>query len=178
MKKTGRIRNILLISFAVIFVAAAGIGEASAYFTTYARAKGAHTIDLGYRTRIEEEFDSWTKRVTIENTKGSPVYIRARAYSGDQYELTYSSDGGWEMGTDGWYYYTQPVEVDNSTSVLNVLISGIPQEAVDGDEFNIVVVYESTPVRYDENGDPYPYYHEKIDWTAALDTGKWEGGSE
>lgn len=180
MNKRILFKNILLISFAVIFIIAAGIGEASAYFTTYASAKGGHTIELGYETTIQEGFDSWTKHVKIQNTEedSQPIYVRARAYCGDNYKLDYfsesSEDGGsWVDGKDGWYYYTKPVAAGEDTSVLDVIIADIPE---DSDEFNVVVVYESTPVIYDENGNPYPW--DKVDWTATLDKGEWGKGGD
>ena len=49
-----------------------------------------------------------------------------------------------------------------------------PEDAKEGDDFNVVVVYESTPVLYDEKGDPYPY--DKADWNQILDVEE-EGGN-
>lgn len=42
----------------------------------------------------------------------------------------------------------------------------------DGESFNVIVIYESTPVRYDENGEPYADWSETLDVVTA--TGKPE----
>lgn len=176
MKKRRHFRNILLISFAVIFAAAAGIGEAWAYFTTYAEARGGTIIHLGYETEIEESFDfeNWVKTVVIHSKDGSqPVYIRAQAFSGSEYKLGYSSTNGtWYDGGDGYWYYDKIVYGGEKTEPLEVAILNIPQDPENKYEFNVVVIYESTPVRYDEKGNPYP------DWNAKLlDSGEWKGGN-
>lgn len=173
MKKITRIRNILLVSLAVIFVAASCIGEAWAYFTTYASARGGHIIKLGYETEITEEVSGKEKRVKITNKEGSqPVFIRARAFSA--YDLDYEGDD-WtdsstgcdyrnvETGDGEWYYYKYIVEGGKPTTELKISIT-FPKGSKDGDSFNVVVVYESTLVRYDDEGHPY------ADWSRKLVT--------
>lgn len=45
-------------------------------------------------------------------------------------------------------------------------IGNIPEEELkDNLTFNVIVIYESTPVMYNEDGTPY------ADWNAVLDTG-------
>lgn len=172
MKKGNRFRNILLISFAVIFVASAGIGEAWAYFTTYATAQGGYTIHLGYETEIFEDYANGIKTITISNKAGSePVYIRVKAFSGTSHPLTYSSDS-WSEGNDGYWYYDKILNGGEQTDALEVKIDNIPITPEDEFEFNVVVIYESTLVRYEADGTPY------ADWEAKLDTGEWEGGDE
>lgn len=174
MKKRNFFRNILLISFAVIFIAAAGIGEAWAYFTTYARAEGGAVINLGFKTTIKEEYREGMKQIRIESEEGSwPVYVRVRVYCENQEGLTYSSDNKWVDGGDGYWYYTEIVKGGESTTELGVKIK-FPDNPEDGDVYNVAVVYESTPVRYHDNGEPYAY--NEVDWSATLDTGRSEGG--
>lgn len=171
MKKRNRFRNILLISFAVIFAAAAGIGEAWAYFTTYASAQGGYIIHLGYETEIEENFLNGVKTVIISNSEDSqPVYIRAKAFGGGNHPLTYSG-GSWYDGGDGYWYYDKIVYGGEQTEPLDVTIANIPDIPEEEFEFDVVVIYESTPVRYDTEGKPY------ADWTNKWDTGESEGGN-
>ncbi|MCI8367090.1 MAG: hypothetical protein HFJ66_05760 [Eggerthellaceae bacterium] len=154
-----------------------GIGSTFAYFTTYAEAQGGHTITLGERTEITEEFGEWTKHVTIANNAGAdgeasrPVFVRARAFAGSGIQLTYSGES-WEPNADGWYYCANPVEPGQTAPVLDVKIDNIP-EGKDGAQFNVVVTYECTPVLYNADGTPY------ADWTTILDNGNLsEGGDE
>lgn len=49
---------------------------------------------------------------------------------------------------------------------LSVRIGNVPEEELkDGLTFNVIVIYESTPVLYREDGTPY------ADWNAVLDSG-------
>ena len=163
--------NIFLISFALILVSAAGIGEAWAYFTTYAEAKGGYRIKLGYETEIEEKVSNWEKTVIISSKEGSqPIYIRAKAFCGADFELDYSGDKWTFEEDDGYWYYNDIVYGGGKTEPLKVKIINIPENVEDSFEFNVVVIYESTLVRYNEDGSPF------ADWSATLDSGRTEGG--
>ncbi len=167
---------------AAFTVASAGIGTAWSYFTTYAEAAGGYTIRLGDRTEIREDFSDWTKHVTIDNQESSePVYIRVRAFCGSQYTIVYSGEG-WTLGDDGYYYYDRIVDGGGKTATLDLKIEGIPEDPETMESFNVVVIYESTPVKYHEDGSPYSV--EETDWDEILDTGSTEstgnaeGGAE
>ena len=149
----------LLAAAAILSVAVAGIGEAHAYFTTYAEAKGVHTIRLGDETEIKENFESWRKELRIENTPNSPqaVWVRAKAFSGDDYKLVYTGQR-WSEGEKGFWYYELPVVPGDHTDSLfveirDVLTDAAP-EAEEGRNFNVVIVYETTPAVQtgEENG--------------------------
>ena len=154
-------------------VALAGIGEAWSYFTTYAEAAGGYTIRLGDRTEIREEFTDWTKHVVIENAEGSePVYVRVKAFCGSQYTIEYAGEG-WSLAADGYYYYEHAVSGEaghNTTAPLDLKIGGIPADPEVMEQFNVIVIYESTPVRYHEDGTPFTVY--ETDWSVILDSGK------
>lgn len=169
-------RQIFLTALALVMVAASGLGSAMAYFTTHTEALGGYTVRLGSRTDIHEEFSDWTKRVAISNEAGSqPVYVRARAFAGGAYELVYSSKSGkWTDGGDGWQYYGDLLnggEITDGDNQLLVEIKGVPADAADGDSFDVVVVYESTPVLYDADGKAY------ADWNVKVETAGERGGT-
>lgn len=167
-----RKKNILLAAMAAALTLSAGVGSAWAYFTTYAEAKGGYTIELGDRTTVEEEFSAWTKHVVVTSEEGSePVYVRARAFCGSGYSLVYSGSDRWGPAADGYYYYSDILGGGESTDPLDVRIEDVPAEVDDAAAFNVVVVYETTPVLYREDGTPY------ADWTATLDSGTVEGGA-
>ncbi len=185
-------KNILpAAGFAVAALAAglvltAGTGRAWAYFTTYTSASGGYAIDLGHETQIVEEYSNHTKRLAVSNDSTQPVYVRARAFSGSQCVLTYSSeDGGWQAGNDGYYYFSQPlagaVTTEDgavSTAKTSELLVQIefPADAQAGDECNVVVVCESLPVQYDADGNTLA--PQAADWSAPLVAGSVEGGTE
>ena len=164
MKRT----HLLLAVLAVLLVLSSGIGAATAYFTTYTTTVGGHTLALGggaVNTDMYERFSQWTKHVFVENEENSvPAYVRVRAFSGSIYELDYSG-GDWVDGGDGWWYYTGILEPGTDTGTIDMHIGNVPEDVTSGDDFNIVVVYETTPVQYDESGVPY------ADWNVVLDGG-------
>ena len=167
MKKAGY--SIAVLAF--LMVMTAGVGKAWAYFTTYASAAGGITITMGDETEIEEEFSNWEKRVTITSDADSePVYIRAKAFGSGSYPLTYSGEGG-AAGEGDYYYYSEIVPGGGKTSVLSVKIENVPEADLEnGTMFNVVVIYESTPVMYREDGTPY------ADWNVVLDNGTSQSG--
>lgn len=154
-------------------VLTSGLGNAWAYFTTNTNAEGGHAITLaGEVTTVDEEFsfNDWTKRLVVTNTdtSGRSVYVRARAFSGSRYPLTYGGTG-WESSDDGYFYYENILDAGGSTEELLVEIKGVPEEVTEPESFNVVVVYETTPVQYDADGNPY------ADWSLKLETE--EGGN-
>lgn len=179
----------LLALMAAGSVLAAGIGSADAYFTTYAEARGGVVIQLGEKTEIEEEFSEWTKRISVSSAEDSvPVYVRVKAFCGSEYSLQYTWEGGdWSEavqgngsvagdGDTGYYYCTEILYGGGSTSQIKIEILDKDGNALKADEksqdFNVVVVYESTPVLYDEEGNAY------ADWTQEVQTQYPEEGGE
>ena len=163
MKKHYNKKILSLAAAALVLTAGVSAGKAMAYFTTYAEASGSAVLNLGTTTTIpDEEVKDWVKHVTIENTGEYECYVRARAYAGAEYNLDYIT-GDWRDGGDGWYYYATPLQPGERTSELQIKID----KGNAAEEFNVIVVQEHTPVRYNEDG---PY----AQWTAAAGT---ESGS-
>ena len=77
--------------------------------------------------------------------------------------LDYTAAGtNWSAAdADGWMTYSQAVEPGASTESLDIKIT-FP-DAKQGDNYNVVVVYQSTPAQYDSQGNPTP------DWSQVLD---------
>lgn len=165
-----------LVLSAAVMIAGAGVGKAWAYFTTYTEAAGGYTVHLGDRTEITEEFTNWTKHVVITSEEDSePVYIRIRAFCGSRYTLQYSGEG-WSQGADGYYYYGNAVSGGASTASLDLKINNIPEDPEELERFNVVVIYESAPVRYHEDGTPFGVH--ETDWSILLDNGRTESFGE
>ena len=131
-------RNLVLIALVFALIICATIQPAMAYFTTYVRAKGGHTVTFGDTTKITEEVKDWIKSVTISNLEGSyPVFIRAKVLYEGAFQFDVDGDDWIEdpQGQPTGYYYYPAFE-----------------RLTEGEKsFSVVVVYESTPVRYDEN---------------------------
>lgn len=188
-------KNIVLTALALALIFTAGIGSAQAYFTTYAKAQGGVQLALGGRRELTEEFSDWTKTLTVTNNADSaePIYVRARVYAPErlylgtdraEVPLTCEIIGdGWSGPYGDYFYYTRPVAPGEGTTELRVHIQGIPAkddplyaELQEGDQFNVVVTYESIPVTYTPEGEPVDPM--TADWDRQLDSGTTEGGLE
>jgi len=152
-------------------VCSAQVGSANAYFTTYVTAKGGYTVSWEHHEEIHEEYENWNKLITISSKEGSiPVFVRVKAYGPDKYPLVYTG-GDWTDGGDGWYYYSSPLAGGKTTSGLNIAINDVKvatnaAQVQDGENFNVIVVYESIPATYDESGNPIAA--QNADWSQTL----------
>lgn len=182
-------RSIILTVLVFALIICATIQPTISYFTTYVRAKGGHQVSIGDTTTISEKYSNFKKEVKITNKVGSePVYIRAKVIFTDLNgkEIADIGGEGWTAKQgDGYYYYssvnptTSTITVNGrsvnamtgltaldggeTTSVLNVEFENLqPEKPEKGFGINVTVVYESTPVRYDTNGNPY------ADWDAKI----------
>lgn len=177
MKKTKYFLTLL----AATTIVSAGIGKAWAYFTTYTEASGGYRIDLGDETRITEGFEDWTKHVEISSEEGSePVYIRARAFCAE-YPLEYvSPTRKWiqhPTSPDDYWYYTDILNGGDTTNVLDIKIKDVPKEDKEhpenspeiGDRFNVIVIYESIPVKYKPDGTAYRPWDPEVSWDEKLE---------
>ena len=165
-------KTIILAFLAVAMVMSMGIAPAFGYFTDYTQANGGLQIGVKPSTDINEWYAESAKHVVVTNAANatSPVYVRARVFSSLDYTATGINWGA--ADSDGWMLYGQPVDPGGKTEELVVNITfptvqsaDAPDGAVIDDNYNVIVVYESTPVQYDEAGNPY------ADWSIKLDSG-------
>ena len=117
-------RKIVLLLLTLALIASASIQPAIAYFTTYVRAKGGHTVSMGDTTTIvEPDVSEWKKTVFIQNKEGSePVFIRAKViYTDLSGKLGFTAAGtGWTaLQADGYYYYSSVNPTTTEVTVKN-----------------------------------------------------------
>lgn len=161
-------RKIILPALAVILVIGLAVGTAIAYFTAHTEATGSVPVALGAETEIQEKIVNNEKLVTISNKGPQAVWVRAKAFSA--YELNYEGTN-WELGDDEFYEYKEIVEANQSTSTLKVSIKEL--ESLVTEEFNVIVIYECTPVQYDDvTGEPI----ETPEWDLEVNPITTEGG--
>ena len=122
-------------------------------------------------TTIDEpEVKDWVKHLVIANTGDGDVFVRARAYAPSKYPCTYSGKN-WEdkVADDGFVYYKEPVKVGEKADELLVYIdTDLPEDTMYGDGFNVAVVYEAVPVRYNEDGTLMAYNDQEEVWVQPL----------
>lgn len=159
-------KRIYLAAAALALVATLGIGSAMAYFTTYVLADGGVELSMGSSVTIpEEEMDLHFKIVTIKNTGDIDCYVRVTAFVNEENgDLVFSDESGkWTPGADGFYYYSDIVKPGETTEKIKIAVNGLLVEPEAGEEFNVIVVEECTPVRFDENGKAY------ADWESGAE---------
>lgn len=162
-------RNLILAVAAVCLLLCASVKTAMAYFSVSVRSEGHTEVKFSEHSEITEEFDSWTKQLTVTNEgdDNGQVYVRARGFAPEGMTLTYFGDN-WTDGGDEYWYYSGYIGNNDSTTVLNVQINDVPADAKAGDSFNVVVVYETTPVQYDFDGNIIPTV--EADWNTEVKT--------
>lgn len=155
----------ILAAFAVVLPLSAGIGSALSYFTANVAADGTVPVAIVPNTDIGEEVINMEKHVVIENTGEVPVYIRLKAFAGSEYKLAIAGTN-WSTtdpvviegsDSDKYFEYGQWVNPEDSTAEIVISIRDENGEmikpGVDIDAFNVVVVYERTPMAaYDNDG--------------------------
>ena len=156
-------KSVILAVLAVILVLTANLPLAWGYFSTYTEARGGIRMQsLEIDTDIKEEVSDWTKHVAILNRGDVPVYVRARAFAGSEYNLVYDTGGNWTLGDDGFFYYNNVLNPGETTPELLVKIENPPKDPTEGQEFNVVVVYECIPVQFDASGEQYADWNMKL----------------
>jgi len=159
--KRKTIRMAVLGAVAAAAVLGARITPTWAYFTANAEAVGSKQIKVIPEPWIDEIWEENTKKVTIHSDANSEidVFVRAKVYANEKYlaEGSPSGDGWTYNAADGYWYYMTPLEPGGETASLDVKVEW-PSETITpegstpidhtGENFNIIVVYEATPVQY------------------------------
>ena len=135
-KKRTNKRIIMLLASLMLLVGVAVSGTI-AYLTDQTSDVENIFTPVATTTEIDEEIESGVKKnVKVTNTGDISAYIRATViiswvdpdgssvvYAGmpaaeTDYEMKIPVDSKWVKGSDGFWYYTEPVAVESSTGVL------------------------------------------------------------
>lgn len=162
IKKNRLLCSICAGALAVCLIAGARADTSTAYFTAYDSVNGGKTVAQGSTTTVDENFEvkDLKKTVSVTNTGNIPCYVRVKFFkASEKISLEYSGDGWSLSDDDGYVYYTPEVAAGASTGNL-VAIVDVPEEYEE--DFNVIVVEESTPVLYNEAGEPYANWELKV----------------
>ena len=129
-----RCRLTPLAAAALLMVLVMSVGGTLAWLTAHTNAITNTFTVATPGVEIEEEFDKQTKSdVKVKNTGEVEAYIRvalvptwedengnavAEPASLDDLSITWGNSGKWLKGTDGYWYYKEPVAPGYSTEVL------------------------------------------------------------
>lgn len=157
MRIKGLLKNktALLVVMALVMVLGVSVKESLAYFTTFATAKGGYDVALGWETEIDEEFVDNKKTISIENTGDMDCYVRVKVLATQEANLKFSGSDKWKQGGDGYWYYSDIVKANSKTESLIATIGPVDKDVIKAD-FDVVVIHESAPVLYDDEGKALP----------------------
>lgn len=146
-------RKYLLVAAALVVIGATSIKPAMAYFTNSHQAVGTVTVHLGdLEITPNENAKEWTKEITVQNTGDYDVFVRVKAICGSQYSANLASGDGWSYSeNDGYYYYSDLLAKDATSSVLKLTIT--PPEGLENDTFNVVIVQEAAKAVDEKDAD-------------------------
>ena len=133
-RKTPHRKSIMLAMLVLLLVCAAAI-PALAWLTARSEVKNQFEIGEGDVQIVENIKETDTKKdVCVKNAGNVPVYVRASVaiywedadgsvmaetpMADTDYTITWGADDKWVKGTDGFYYYTEPVEEGQMTPNL------------------------------------------------------------
>lgn len=166
--------KMLVVLVSLVLVLLVSVPSALAYFSTYTITKGTKTIHIEDSTQINEIVEDWTKKIVLKADSGSDyVFVRVKIFAPDYISDVLTISGkDWKKDGD-YFYFKKAINNGNETEQLNVMIDStkLPNDSKEGDEFHIIVVYESVPASYDSNNQMY------ADWENSKITVLTEGGN-
>lgn len=151
-----RHRKLAAVLIAVIALSAVFAMGTWAYFSDYEIAHGEVTLDLSWKTEIEEKVYDGNKDISIKNTGATSVVVRVAIFTDELMTITAPDD--WEEYKDEnhdypYYYYTKVLAPGESTSTIKAELKDLTEEqkASIGDTFDVVVAHESALAVCDED---------------------------
>lgn len=173
--KNRRIGKAALLTAALALTASLSVGSALAYFTAYCTAQGSQKMSMGFTTtEVDEDVIDDAKHISITNTGDYDCFVRVRVFAPDDIQLEYDEEGGesnWVKNGDYWKYVKVLTPGDTTTTLIAKYVRPENPDEMDGD-INIVVVYEYSPVFYnEETGEPEPDWDFVVTETAGDDAG-------
>lgn len=166
MKGKLRLGRALVITLALLLVAAAGFGASWAWSTHNVRQENilqSRTVDV----TITENFPdptvkagaTMTKAVTLKNSGTAAAFVRvcygqywttadAQLSDTDAVTLNWTAPSDWEDGDDGWLYYKRVLPAGTTVQLLNSVT--FPASVPAGTDYHLNFQVESVQVSDEE----------------------------
>lgn len=147
-----QIRNSLIL-LSVISLLLISVPSALAYIFIHKDDKASNSVTLKYKEEIDETVTELSKDVIITADADSDyVFVRVTSFiTADlKDKMIQNTEGTDWTYSDGYWYYKKPIKDGESTEALSVYYGGLPKNPEDGDNFHVVVVYESVPALFSE----------------------------
>lgn len=153
-----------VIALSATLSVAAFAGTAYAYFTSHTQAAGSHPIELGYSSEVVEDIVDGNKNISMVNTGDTEIMVRVQLFYGtgvnNNVKVTVpgaatTSVSGWSQGDNGVWNYAHALQPGESTNSLWVDVEAA--KGTDLSNFDVTVIGQTSPIYYDEDGNPVPY---------------------
>lgn len=135
------------------------VGSTVAYLFTSTEEIENKFTPSSVTSEIEEDFDGNVKSdVKVKNTGDIPAYIRAKyvvtwqddegnvygqlPVAGEDYSITLTLDG-WDVGSDGYYYWTSSVPVGDTTGILIDVCKPLKAAPAEGYTLSVEILAEA-----------------------------------
>ena len=145
-------KNSLFVIISLALIALISVPSVLAYFYTYAESSGSVALTLKDDTDINEPYiRDGVKHVEILAEEGDPVMVRVRVFNPNNVDWEYANYDAslWKQEGD-YMVYQQPLNGGETATIdVKVHLESM-EEPKDGDEFNVIVVYEAVPALYDD----------------------------
>ena len=158
-------KKILSVALAASLAAVAVVSSSLAYFTDTDQKDNVFTVGNVDITLTEEKWDTEGKEEakdmypgeavakdpTVTNKGANPAFVRIKVEWPESPEVSYRTDyvdnklgEGWVEADDGYFYYTKPLEIGQSTDALfdQIVLSTKTTNGYDG-SYDIVVTAEA-----------------------------------
>lgn len=158
-------KKILSVALAASLAAVAVVSSSLAYFTDTDQKDNVFTVGNVDITLTEPNWDATGKEEaedmypgeavakdpTVTNNGANPAFVRVKVTWPESPVVTYRTDytdgklgDNWVEGTDGYFYYTKPLESGATTDALfdQIVLSTATTNGYDG-EYDIVVTAEA-----------------------------------
>lgn len=169
---------ISLAACALVLTAGLSVKPAMAYFTASVSANGKVPIAIeDTHTTVNESGEGQTKVISVANTEQTPCYVRVAVMMPESISASYAGTNWSYNEQDHYYYYSEILSAGESADDLTLTIdttNALADSKLTYADFNVIVVPESVKVLYDENGEAYADWNQKI-YTAPA--GNEEGGN-
>ena len=146
MKQRSKKRTIIFALAAVLILAMISIPGTLAYFSDYDQASGSAQVNLTWQTELQEQVKDNNKHIQVKNVGETDVIVRAQIFAGD-FVTVKDTEGNWTKAGDWWYYNG----ILKKGEVTTELFAEVKADKSATDDFNIVVVQESSRAVYESN---------------------------
>lgn len=149
-----------LLILSILLILMCSVSETAAYLLTNSHDTMNQFYYANITCEINENFDGNTKsNVSIKNTGNTSAYIRCtvvatwedqagsvlgqRPVLNSDYIMILKLDNGWTKGNDGYYYWSLPVNPNESTGVLITSLSANKVNTPPGYGLNVKILADA-----------------------------------